>query len=118
MEKQQNQIDLEASKTPLAQKRAVSLEYRPNNAADAPKITATGKGLLAEQIIALAVQHDVPILKNADMAEMLSALNIGDEIPPEAFLAVAQILRYIYHQKGEALPQFPENTPHEKGQSS
>ncbi|MCH9845195.1 MAG: EscU/YscU/HrcU family type III secretion system export apparatus switch protein [Alphaproteobacteria bacterium] len=87
-------------------KKAVALEYKPNTSYDAPIVKAKGQGYVAQRIIALALEKDIPVIKNADMAEMLSALDVGEEIPPEAFVAVAQIIRYIYDSNGQELPFF------------
>ena len=89
-------------------KRAVGLSYRPQSSYDAPKIIASGKGARAETIIKHARAAHIPIEKNASLAELLSVLEIGQEIPPEAFLAVAEILRYIYAQRGWQ-PPYVEN---------
>ncbi len=96
--------DIIETKRNVAKKRAVALEYKPKNNWDAPKISAIGKGIVAEHMIEVATNHAVPIVKHADMAEMLSALEVESEIPAEAFLVVAEILRYIYHSKGEKMP--------------
>ncbi len=87
-------------------KKAVALEYKPKTSYDVPIVKAKGQGYVAQRIIALALQKDIPVIKNADMAEMLSALDVGAEIPPEAFVAVAQIIRYIYDSNGQELPFF------------
>ncbi|MCH9852174.1 MAG: EscU/YscU/HrcU family type III secretion system export apparatus switch protein [Alphaproteobacteria bacterium] len=87
-------------------KKAVALEYKPKTSHDVPIVKAKGQGYVAQRIITLALQKDIPVIKNADMAEMLSALEVGEEIPPEAFVAVAQIIRYIYDSSGQELPFF------------
>ncbi len=87
-------------------KKAVALEYKPKTSYDAPVVKAKGQGYVAQRIIALALEKDVPVIQDADMVEMLSALDVGTEIPPEAFVAVAQIIRYIYDSSGQELPFF------------
>jgi flagellar biosynthesis protein len=67
---------------------------------DAPRVVASGRGAIAEQIIQLAFAHGIKVREDADLAELLSAIEIDDEIPPEAFLAVSEILIYIYRANG------------------
>ncbi|MCR4754862.1 MAG: EscU/YscU/HrcU family type III secretion system export apparatus switch protein [Lachnospiraceae bacterium] len=75
-------------------KTAIALEYNPNES-EAPKVIATGKGLLAEKIIAEAKNADVPVHKDSKLAGTLSKLEIGEMIPPELYEAVAEILVFV-----------------------
>ena len=72
-------------------REAVALEYHES----APKVIAAGKGAVAENIIEKAISHNVPIHADADLAHTLNALQIGQEIPPELYTVVAQILLYV-----------------------
>lgn len=72
---------------------AIALEYNPNE--DAPKVAATGKGLVAEKIIEEAKKADVPVHEDSKLAGTLSKLEIGDMIPPELYEAVAEILVFV-----------------------
>ena len=74
-------------------KRAIALEYNPHE--EAPKIVATGKGVLAEKIIEKAKEANVPIHQDDKLAKTLSKLEIGDMIPPELYSAVAEILVFV-----------------------
>ena len=74
-------------------KTAVALEYNPGE--EAPKILATGKGLLAEKIIEKAKEADVPVHKDAKLARTLANLEVGDYIPPELYQAVAEVLLFV-----------------------
>ena len=74
-------------------KSAVALEYNPDE--EAPKIIATGKGILAEKIIEKAKEAKVPIHEDAKLAKTLSKLEIGDMIPPELYNAVAEVLVFV-----------------------
>lgn len=74
-------------------KQAIALEYNPNE--DAPKIIATGKGVLAERIIEKAKESAVPIHQDDKLADTLSRLDIGDMIPPELYEVVAEILVFV-----------------------
>lgn len=77
------------------QKRKVSvaLEYVPGE--EAPKIIASGKGVLAEKIIERAKEADVPVYEDSKLANTLSKLEIGDMIPPELYSVVAEILAFV-----------------------
>lgn len=75
------------------QKTAIALEYNPDE--EAPKIIATGKGLLAEKIIEKAKEAEIPIHEDSKLAGTLSKLEIGDMIPPALYEAVAEILVFV-----------------------
>ncbi|MBO7401757.1 MAG: EscU/YscU/HrcU family type III secretion system export apparatus switch protein [Lachnospiraceae bacterium] len=74
-------------------KTAVALEYVPGE--EAPKILATGKGLLAEKIIEKAKEAAVPVHKDTRLANTLANLEVGDYIPPELYQAVAEVLLFV-----------------------
>lgn len=74
-------------------KTAVALQYNPGDAA--PKILATGKGVIAEKIIETAKESNVPLYKDDKLANTLSKLEIGDMIPPELYSVVAEILVFV-----------------------
>ena len=74
-------------------KQAIALEYDPSEAA--PKVIASGRGLLAERIIERAKESDVPIHRDDKLADTLSRLQIGDMIPPELYEVVAEILVFV-----------------------
>ena len=80
---------------------AVALEYDPDSEF-APKIIAGGRGRVAEQILRIAFDRDIKVREDADLAEMLSAIDIDSEIPLKAFAAVAEILTYVYQANGNA----------------
>lgn len=74
-------------------KQAIALEYDPNDAA--PKVIATGRGILAEKIIEKAKEADVPVHRDDKLADTLSRLEIGEMIPPELYEVVAEILLFV-----------------------
>jgi flagellar biosynthesis protein len=76
-------------------KKAVALKYDKEKG-DAPKVAAKGQGLVAEKIIELAKKHDIPIKDDPDLIEVLSSLEINDEIPSEIYVAVAELLAFVY----------------------
>jgi len=82
-------------------KLAVALSYE-QGVDEAPHIAAKGKGFIAEQIIKLAFENGIEVRQDADLAAILSALEIGDIIPVEAYAAVAEILSYIYRTNAKA----------------
>lgn len=74
-------------------KQAIALEYDPND--DAPRVVASGKGVLAERIIEKAKEASVPIHQDHQLANTLSKLEIGEMIPPELYEVVAEILVFV-----------------------
>lgn len=82
-------------------KKAVALGYKPDSD-NAPKILAAGKGAIAEKIISTAREHGIPLQEDTDMVEVLSKLDINEEIPPDLYQAVAEILSFIYRLNRES----------------
>jgi flagellar biosynthesis protein len=86
---------------------AVALSHAPGSPAT-PRVVASGHGFTAERILELAFANGVKVREDADLAEMLTAVGIGEEIPFAAFSAVAEILAYIYRaNQGLAEPAPP-----------
>ncbi len=73
--------------------KAVALKYP--EWADAPFISASAKGYVAEQMLKVAEENDVPVVQNENMADVLSLQNIGQYIPEETYAAVAAIFVFI-----------------------
>jgi len=73
---------------------------KENKNGRAPRVIAAGRGTVAEQILALAFANGVKVREDADLAELLSAVDLDSEIPLEAFTAVAEILSYVYRANG------------------
>jgi len=69
-----------------------------------PQIVAAGRGTLAEQIMQLAFENDIKVTEDSALAEMLVAMELDSPIPSEAFMAVAEILYYVYRANGEPNP--------------
>ncbi|MFD1735800.1 FlhB-like flagellar biosynthesis protein [Bacillus salitolerans] len=74
---------------------AIALSY-DNNKQSAPKVIAKGKGIIAENIIEKAIEHDVPIQEDPSLVEVLSQLQINETIPEELYQAVAEVFAFIY----------------------
>ncbi|MFB9887539.1 EscU/YscU/HrcU family type III secretion system export apparatus switch protein [Balneatrix alpica] len=77
-------------------KLATALEYK-HGEDRAPRVTAIGSGYIAEAIIKLAQEHNIPLHESPEVAAMLSQLEPGDEIPEQLYIAVAEILAFIYN---------------------
>jgi flagellar biosynthesis protein len=75
--------------------QAAALKYRPGQDS-APRITAKGSGLVAERIIELARRHGIPIQEDPALIEVLSKLDLNQEIPPAIYVVVAEILAFVY----------------------
>lgn len=80
-------------------KKAVALKYEAEKDT-APKVVAKGRGFIAQKIIELARQHGVPMKEDDALVEVLSKLDIYEEIPVELYKAVAEILVFVYQVKG------------------
>ena len=74
---------------------AAALQYSADRDV-APRVVAKGKGEIAQRIIEIAKASGIPVRKDADLAQLLSVINLEEEIPLEAFAAVAEILAFIY----------------------
>lgn len=77
------------------QAKAVALREESQSGAR-PRVLASGRGALAEQILQIAWANDIKVREDADLVEILSAIDVDSEIPIEAFAAVAEILSYVY----------------------
>jgi flagellar biosynthesis protein len=75
-------------------KHAVALRYAEEDRA--PKIIATGAGELARRILELAQEYGVPVHNDDSLVGILSRLDLGYEIPPETYRAVAEVLAFLY----------------------
>jgi len=79
--------------------KAVALKYNKEKDA-APKISAKGRGVIAEKIIETATAHNVPLYEDNNLVQVLEALELETEIPPELYRAVAEVLAFIYRLNG------------------
>lgn len=75
--------------------KAVALRYRPHRD-PAPRVTAKGSGKVAEKIIQLARDHGIPLREDPALVEILSQLDLHQEIPPTVYVVVAEILAFVY----------------------
>lgn len=76
-------------------RKAVALKYNPAEH-EAPVVAAKGQGHVAERILELAREHGVPVQEDVSLVEVLSKLDIDQEIPAELYTLVAEILSFVY----------------------
>jgi flagellar biosynthesis protein len=77
-------------------KRATALRYDAESDATAPKVVATGRGLIAERLLEEAEKAGVPVRHDPALAEALAGLQLGHEVPEELWAAVAEVLAWAY----------------------
>lgn len=94
-----------------AMKSAVALAYGETDAA--PRVVAKGRGLMAEQIIARAREHGVYVHESPELVSLLLQIDLDQRIPPQLYLAVAELLAWLYRlESGQpALPPPPFAAP-------
>ncbi len=80
---------------PYKVKSAISLEYQ-KEINSAPKITAKGEGWVAEKIIEIAQERNIPIRKDKDLLNLLSEIDLGREVPESLYKVVAELLAWVY----------------------
>jgi len=81
--------------------KAIALKYDGENA---PIVTATGEGVIAEEIVRIAKEYDIPLREDAGLADLLAELELGEEIPPLLYRVVAEVIAYTYFVAGK-VPQ-------------
>ncbi|MFJ3470130.1 EscU/YscU/HrcU family type III secretion system export apparatus switch protein [Pseudomonas sp. NPDC090203] len=79
-------------------RQAIALSY---DGQQAPTLTAKGDDALAEAILAIAREYKVPIYENAELVKMLARMELGDSIPQELYLTIAEIIAFAWHLKGK-----------------
>ncbi len=78
---------------------AISIKYSTEESA--PKVTAKGYGYIAEEILHIAKENNIPIKQDAELTELLAQVEIDEEIPQILYEAVAQILVFAYQLSGK-----------------
>ena len=76
-------------------KKAVALKYEKEKDR-APRVAAKGRGDVAKRILEIAKEHNIPIREDADLVEVLSKLDLEEEIPPHLYRVIAEVLSFIY----------------------
>lgn len=74
-------------------RRAAALKYEGGSSA--PIVTAVGMGHIADKIIEEAEEHEVPVVFNKELTDLLCNIDIGESIPPDIYEAVAHIIAYV-----------------------
>lgn len=75
--------------------KAVALAYREGQAA--PKVVAKGRGLIAQEIIKRAKESDIYVHESTELVALLMQVDLDDRIPPQLYVAVAELLAWLYH---------------------
>ena len=75
-------------------REAIALAYSQTDAA--PRVVAKGKGLIAEKIIAKAREHGVYVHESPELVALLTQVNIDEHIPPQLYMAIAELLAWLY----------------------
>ncbi|MFC4103632.1 EscU/YscU/HrcU family type III secretion system export apparatus switch protein [Paenibacillus xanthanilyticus] len=86
---------------PTSAKKAVALKYEPGTGS-APVVVAKGSGRIADVIVEKAAENGVPVQEDKSLVEVLAKLDIAQEIPPELYLLVAEILSFVYRSDKRA----------------
>lgn len=98
------------------QREAVALAYRETDAA--PRVVAKGRGLIAEEIISKAKEHGVYVHESPELLSLLVQVDLDEHIPSQLYLAVAELLAWLYRlERGEETgipPKLPFPPPTEK----
>lgn len=82
---------------------AVALKY---SGQDAPQVIAKGEGITAEQILEIAEKYNIPLQNEPELARILAQVPLGEEIPKELYLAVAEIISFAYFLSGKTPDDF------------
>lgn len=88
--------------TPDKRKSAIALAYQAGSAA--PRVVAKGRGLIAQAIIERAREHGVFVHESEDLVGILMQVELDDNIPPQLYQAVAELLAWIYRLEREENP--------------
>ncbi len=81
--------------------RAVAMSYDEKKE-EAPRVRAKGAGDLADRIVELAEQHDIPLYEDPDLTELLFQLDLDQQIPVSLYEAVAEVFAFLYRLNREA----------------
>jgi flagellar biosynthesis protein len=84
----------------ILKRKAAALKYQ-HGTDPVPRLVAKGGGHIADKIIALAKENGIPIHEDKNLIEILSTLDLYEQIPPKLYKAVAEILAFIYKLSGK-----------------
>ncbi len=80
---------------------AVALRY---DGTGAPRVTARGRGEVADRILAIAHEHQIPVREDRNLVQLLALVELGDEVPAELYRAVAEVIAFAYRLSGKGPP--------------
>ncbi|MBJ9975399.1 EscU/YscU/HrcU family type III secretion system export apparatus switch protein [Pseudomonas sp. S75] len=86
-------------------RQAIALSY---DGQQAPTLSAKGEDELAEAILALAREHEVPIYENAELVRLLARLELGEQIPEALYLTIAEIIAFAWQLRGKVPAGFDD----------
>lgn len=94
------------SPTPNPDRRAAALSYEPSaaQAGRAPRLVAKGQGFVADEIIERARAAGVPVHESRELVSLLLQLDLDAHIPPALYVAVAEVLAWVYRLERRAAP--------------
>ncbi|MEK8023723.1 MAG: EscU/YscU/HrcU family type III secretion system export apparatus switch protein [Candidatus Hydrogenedentota bacterium] len=84
----------------MSAKQAIAVRY-DSTKETAPRVVAKGRGHIAEKILEIARTNNVPVHEDRELVEMLTLVELFDEIPPELYTAVAEVLVWVYKVNNE-----------------
>jgi flagellar biosynthesis protein len=90
---------------PDKRQMAVALAYQ--NGESAPKVVARGRGLIAQAIIERAKEHGIFVHESQELVGLLMQVELDEHIPPQLYLAVAELLAWIYRLENREIPANP-----------
>lgn len=99
-----DESDLTPNIRPIPKKKTAVALSGSEGGQKVPRITAAGRGALADRILALAFENDIKVREDGDLTELLASIEIDSPIPSEAFMAVGEILSYVYRANGQDEP--------------
>jgi len=96
---------------PSSRRHAAALAYHSEDArrSRAPRVTAKGQGLVADEIIERARAAGVPIHASRELSALLTQVDLDQHIPPALYVAVAEVLAWVYRLEGRAAPRPQRN---------
>ncbi|MDD1974954.1 EscU/YscU/HrcU family type III secretion system export apparatus switch protein [Pseudomonas tussilaginis] len=92
-------------------RQAIALSY---DGQQAPTLSAKGDDELAEAILAIAREHEVPIYENPELVRLLARMELGERIPEALYLTIAEIIAFAWQLKGKVPVEFVDEGPQER----
>lgn len=88
---------------------AIALNYDEKSA---PRVMAKGNGLIADEILRLAAENNIPINEQPELVQLLATVELGDQIPENLYVAVAEVIAFAYMLKGKVHSEKTETDQH------